>query len=113
MINSIVVICTSFSGDISKSDYDQFTPQVEALVKASGSIRMLIDMTGLKGEKSEAWKSDWNFGEEFRDKIEKLAMVGDKAWESMLTKGFGSKYAQQAKYFDADSISSAWEWLRE
>jgi hypothetical protein len=31
----------------------------------------------------------------------------------MLTKGFGSKYAQQAKYFDADSISSAWEWLRE
>jgi universal stress protein A len=113
MIKSFVVISASFSGDITKSDYDQFTPQVEAIVKASGSIRMLMDMTGLKGEKSEAWKSDWNFGKEFQDKIEKLAMVGDKAWEAPLAKAFGPKYAQQAKYFDADSISSAWDWLRE
>jgi hypothetical protein len=113
MIKSIVVISASISGDVTKSDYDQFTPQVEAIVKASGSIRMLMDMTELKGEKSEAWKSDWDFGKEFQDKIEKLAMVGGKEWESLLTKGFGSNYAQQAKYFDADSISSAWEWLRE
>ena len=113
MIKSIVVLSASFSGDITKSDYTQFTPQVEALVKASGSIRMLMDMTGLKGEKSEAWQSDWDFGKEFQDKIEKLAMVGDKAWEAPLAKAFGPKYAQHAKYFDADSISSAWEWLRE
>ncbi len=112
MIKNFVVMGVKISGTITKSDYDQFTPQVQALVKASGSIRMLMDMTGLKGEKSEAWKSDWNFGKDFQDKIEKLAIVGDKAWESVLTKGFGSKYAQQAKYFDADSISSAWDWLR-
>ena len=72
-----------------------------------------MDMTGLKGEKSDAWKSDWDFGKEFQDKIEKLAMVGDKTWESVLAKGFGSAYGQQAKYFDADSISSAWDWLRK
>ena len=72
-----------------------------------------MDRTGFHSEKTEAWKSDWDFGKEFQGKIEKLAMVGDKAWESMVTKGLGSKYAQQANYFDADSISSAWEWLRE
>ncbi len=113
MIKNIVVMNVKISGTIAKSDYDQFTPQVEALVKASGSVRMLMDVTGMKGEKMEAWQSDWNFGKEFKDKIEKLAMVGDKGWESMVTKGFGSKYAQQAKYFDANSVSSAWEWLRE
>jgi hypothetical protein len=113
MIKSTVVMNVSFSGNITKPDYDQFTPQVEAIVKASGSIRMLMDITGLKGEKSEAWKSDWDFGKQFQGKIEKLAMVGDKGWESAMTKGFGSKYAQQAKYFDADSMSSAWDWLRE
>jgi hypothetical protein len=113
MIKNIVVMGVKISGTIAKSDYDQFTPKVEALVKASGRIRMLMDITEIKGEKSEAWKSDWDFGKEFQDKIEKLAIVGDKAWESVLTKSFGSKYAQQAKYFDADSISSAWEWLRE
>ncbi len=113
MIKNLVVMNVKFSDTITKSDYDQFTPQVKALVKASGSIRMLMDMIELKGEKSEAWKSDWDFGKEFQDKIEKLALVGDKGWESVLAKGFGSKYAQQANYFDADSISSAWEWLRE
>jgi hypothetical protein len=30
-----------------------------------------------------------------------------------MAKGFGSKYVQQAKNFDSDSISSAWEWLSE
>jgi hypothetical protein len=113
MIKGIVVMNVEISGTVDKSDYDQFTPQVDAIVKASGSIRMLMDITGLKGEKMEAWKSDWNFGKELQGKIEKMAMVGDKSWESSVTKVFGSKYAQQAKYFDANSISSAWEWLRE
>jgi hypothetical protein len=113
MIESFVVMSVEISGTIAKSDYDEFTPQVEALVKASGPIRILMDITGIKGEKMEAWRSDLNFGKEFQDNIEKMAMVGDKGWESLVTKGFGSKYAQQAKYFDADSISSAWEWLRE
>jgi hypothetical protein len=113
MIKNFVVMYTTITGTVTKSDYDQFTPQVRAIVQASGSIRILMDITGLKGEKSEAWESDWDFGKEFQGKIEKLAMVGDKEWESMVTKAFGSKYAQQAKYFDADSISSAWEWLRE
>jgi len=113
MIKNFVVMSVTFSGTVTKSDYDQFTPQVQAAVKASGSIRMLMDISGLKSEKSEAWESDWDFGKEFQGKVEKLAMVGDKGWESMVTKGFGSKFAQQAKYFDANSISSAWEWLRK
>ena len=113
MIKNLVVMNVKFSGTITKSDYDQFTPQVRSLIDASGSIRMLMDMTGLKGEKTDAWKSDWDFGKEFQDKIEKLAMVGDKTWESVLAKGFGPAYGQQAKYFDADSISSAWNWLRK
>jgi hypothetical protein len=113
MNNSFVLMGVKISGTIIKADYNQFTPQVEALVKESGSIRMLMDITEIKGEKGEAWKSDWDFGKEFQDKIIKLTIVGDKGWESVLTKGFGSQYAQQAKYFNADSITSAWEWLRE
>jgi hypothetical protein len=45
--------------------------------------------------------------------IENLTLVGDKVWEPVMAKGFGSKYVQQAKNFDSDSISSAWEWLSE
>ena len=58
-------------------------------------------------------KSDWDFGKEIKEQINKLAMVGDIRWESVLIKGFGSTYAQQIKYFDADSISPAWARLRD
>ncbi len=112
MIKNFVVMSVKMSGTITKSDFDKFTPQVEALIKASGSIRMFMDITEIEGEKSEALKSDWGFGKEIQGQIGKLAVVGDKSWESVLTKGFGSKYAQEAKYFNSDSISSAWEWLR-
>jgi len=39
--------------------------------------------------------------------LKKLTLIGDKVWEPVLEKGFGSKYVQQAKNFDSDSISSA------
>lgn len=112
MINNFVVLGVKISGAITKSDFDQFAPQVQTLIKASGSIRMFMDITEIKGEKSGALKSDWGFGKGIQAQVEKLAVVGDKSWESVLTKAFGSKNAQQAKYFNSDSISSAWEWLR-
>ena len=33
-------------------------------------------------------------------------------WQSWMTKLADSHYARQAKYFDGDSVSSAWEWLQ-
>ena len=54
MIKNFVVLNATFSGTVTKSDYEQFTPQVQAAVKASGSIRMLMDMTGFHWEKAEA-----------------------------------------------------------
>ena len=113
MIKKSVVMNVKFSGDVSQSDYEQMTPEVKALVEAQGNICMLLDMTDFHWEKAKAWKSDLDFGKEFGQKIDKMAIVGKKQWMSWMTKLADSHYARQAKYFDADSISSAWEWLRQ
>ena len=113
MIKKSVVMNVKFSGDVSQSDYEQLTPEVKALVEAQGNICMLLDMRDFHWEKAKAWKSDLDFGKEFGQKIDKMAIVGKKQWMSWMTKLADSHYARQAKYFDADSISSAWEWLRQ
>lgn len=98
-------------GTITKADYEIFVPEVEALVKQEGTINMLLDMTHFKWEKINAWGSDWKFGREYHQKIDKLALVGDKKWEEWITKLAEPFFAGQAKFFPPDDMDDAWKWL--
>jgi len=100
-------------GTITASDYKSLEPEVKALVEKEGSIRMLIDMSEFKWEKVEAWISDLRFGSEFHNKIDKMAIVGDKSWEKWITHLAKPFYARDAKYFKSADIDKAWAWLRE
>lgn len=112
MIDKTVFIRVKLSGDADQSDYDQLAPEVKSLIDAQGSIRMSLDLTELHGEEAKALKSELDLGEAYGQKIDKMAIVGDSEWMSLLAKFANSRYALQARYFDADSVTSAWEWLR-
>ena len=42
------------SGDVTRADYEILEPAVQTVVEASGSVRLLLDMSALHGEKLEA-----------------------------------------------------------
>ena len=100
-------------GEISASDYKELEPEVKALVKKEGNIRLLFDMTEFKWEKVEAWLPDLKFGHEFHNQIEKMAVVGDKTWEKWMTHLAKHTYARDTKFFHSVDTSKAWAWLRE
>jgi hypothetical protein len=100
-------------GTITKDDYAAMVPDVEALVKKEGKINFLLDMTQFKWEKVSAWGADWGFGREFRNQIERLAIVGDKKWEKWLTKLAEPFYAGEGKYFTSAEMDDAWDWLSD
>ena len=97
------------SGDITKADYETLVPAVAAAVEAHGSVSLLFDLTDFHWEKMSAWKSDMDFGKDYHDKIDKMAIVGDKGWEKHLTKLADRYYAKEAEYFEA--ADDAWDWL--
>jgi hypothetical protein len=97
------------SGDVTREDYEILEPAVRALVDASGSVRLLLDLTDLRWEKVDAWGADLRFGKQFRQSIERLAVVGQHRWEEWLTRLAEPFYAQHAQYF-AD-VGQAWDWL--
>jgi SpoIIAA-like len=100
-------------GEITASDYKILEPEVKAFVENKGNIRLLFDLTDFRWEKVEAWLPDLRFGHEFHNRIEKMAIVGDKTWEKWITPLAKPFYAHDAKFFHSADISKAWAWLRE
>jgi len=100
-------------GTLTASDYKKLEPEVRTLVEKQGHIRMLFDMSEFKWEKAEAWISDLKFGSEFHDKIDKMAIVGDKNWEKWMTHLAKHLYAHDAKFFKSAETDKAWSWLKE
>ena len=101
-------------GKLVAADYDMIVPEVEALVKQEGNIRMLMDLDEFHGATIKAEWSDLKFGREFRKNIDKMAIVGDKSWEKWVTSLVKPlSYAREAKYFHIADIGAAWAWLRE
>jgi len=96
-------------GEVGEADYQTLVPAVQAAIDKSGSINLLLDLTQFKWEKIDAWKSDIDFGETYKNKIDKMALVGNAKWERHLTKLAQPFYAQQTKYFENDD--DAWDWL--
>jgi len=96
-------------GEVGQADYQTLVPAVQAAIDKSGSINLLFDLSQFKWEKVDAWKSDLDFGETYKNKIEKMALVGNAKWEKHLTKLAQPFYAQQTKYFESDN--DAWDWL--
>lgn len=100
-------------GTVTKADYNVLVPEVQALVDEEGSISLLLDLRQFKWEDIEAWGTDINFGRTYRDKIEKLAIVGNKIWEKWVTILADPFYSKEARFFYSEDTDSAWKWLKE
>jgi len=100
-------------GKVTVEDYRQLEPEVQALVeKYNDGVCLLLDMQAFAGEEVKAWLPDLKFGHRFHDRIEKMAIVGDKHWQEWLTALVDPFYAKNAKFFHPDETDKAWAWLR-
>ena len=99
-------------GTIIREDYTALTADVEALLLQESSICLLLDMEEFEGEKIKAWGADLKFGREYRKKIAKMAIIGDKQWQEWLTNLIDPFYAREAEFFPTDERAAAWEWLQ-
>jgi len=107
------ILVVQASGKLSKANYEQFVPETERLIKEFGKIRVLFEMHDFHGwEMAGCWE-DIKFDlKHFRD-IERVAFVGEKAWEhgmSVFCKPFTSA---KIRYFDSSKAEEAANWIHE
>jgi len=101
------------SGKLTAEDYEDFVPKVESIVQDKGSIRILMTMIDFHGwEMAAAWE-DTKFGMRHFHDIERLAMIGEKAWQhgmSVFCKPFTKA---KIRYFDSSEAAEAERWIAD
>jgi len=104
-------LAIKLSGKLTAQDYEEFVPKVESIVKEKGAIRILMTMHDFHGwEMAAAWE-DTKFGMRHFHDIERLAMVGEKAWQhgmAMFCKPFTKA---EVRYFDTNAAAEAETWI--
>ncbi len=106
------LVTMTLSGKLVKDDYSEFVPQIEALMQKVGKIRILLVMEDFHGWDLAAVWEDTKFDMHHFGDIEKLAMVGDAAWEKWMASFCKPFTKATIKYFDLSERDAAMAWLK-
>ncbi len=101
------------SGKLVKEDYERFMPEFRKLIERHGKLRVLFRMDDFHGWTAGAlWEDIKVDVKHFRD-VERIAMVGDKAWEKGMSVFCKPFTTATIRYFDHDHLDEARQWLHE
>jgi len=101
------------SGKLTDADYQQFIPRLEALIQEYGKISVLLELKDFHGWETKAAWDDFKLGLAHPQDFERIAIVGDKAWEhwiALLAKPFTHA---RVRYFALSDRNAALDWLRQ
>jgi len=102
------------SGKLTHQDYQSFLPKLEDKIKQAGSISLLLELDNFSGWDLKAAKDDFTFAMKHMGNLERIAIVGNKAWEHwmvLMAKPF--MLLSNVRYFNQEHLQDAWDWLRE
>jgi hypothetical protein len=106
------IVAIALSGKLGKADYERFLPRVEQLVQRHGKIRMVIHMYDFHGWTMGALWEDLKFDVKHFSHIERLALVGEKAWEHGMAVFCKPFTTAKIRYFDRSQEAEAEAWIR-
>ncbi len=107
------ILFVRLSGKLTKEDYEQFVPEIERMMKAHDKVYILVELENFHGWTVAAAWEDTKFGIRHFNDIERIAIVGDAAWEkgiALLLKPFTKA---KVKYFDSSQMVAAKTWIME
>lgn len=101
------------SGKLTKEDYKEFLPQMERLIERFGKLNLLFDMHDFHGWELGALWEDFKFDvKHFRD-VERLAVVGEKKWQTGMAVFCKPFTTAKIRYFERDKMEEAQRWIGE
>lgn len=101
----------TLSGKLTKEDYGRSLPAIEAAIDRHGKIRLLVVMHDFHGWTAGALWEDLKFDWKHFSHIERLAMVGEKRWESGMATFCRPFTRATIQYFDIARIDEERQWL--
>jgi len=97
------------TGKLERADYEQFGPEVERLIRERGKLRILLELDGFHGWTAGALWEDVKFDAKHFNDIERLAIVGDSAWEKGMALFCKPFTTAAVRYFE--DVDEARNWI--
>ena len=107
------VLIVRVSGKLTKEDYQQFIPTFEQLIQQHGKLRVLFRMDDFHGWKVAALWEDLKLDFKHFSDIERIAMVGDKAWQEGMSFFCKPFTRAEIRYFGHHEAERARGWVSE
>ena len=101
----------TIDGKLDSEDYSHFVPLVKDLIQQHGKLNLLVILHEFHGWTAGALWEDIKFDVQHYDDIEKLAIVGDKQWESGMAKFCKPFTSAEIRYFEREQLAQAQEWI--
>ncbi len=102
------------TGTLTRDDYDQLAPYLEAQMAAHAPLRVLVLLDDWHGWDSlgALWQ-DVKLDAHLATRVERVAMVGDENWQRWATLLASPFTRGTVRYFSRDQMGAAWAWVRE
>jgi hypothetical protein len=107
------ILACRFSGILTDAEFKLFASKAKRLIAAQGKIRLLILMDYPQDFNLHATWDDVVFWTRHIWEIERLAIVGQTAWQKRMESIERWLLHVQIKYYDASDLADAWAWLKE
>jgi len=98
---------------LTNQDFDKLAPLVRQMIAKHDKIRLYYEMTNYKGWTFRAFWRDLYMDLKYRNKVEKIAMVGEKRWEKWLADAIRPFSGAQVRYYNHLRKEEAKQWIKE
>jgi len=89
---------------------EKVEPIVEDAVDKYGSVNLVVVLNDFQGYDISGFWEELKMGIKHHDNLGRVAIVGDKKWEEIVTK-LARPFDE--KYFDMTELKEAWEWVEQ
>ena len=94
------------------NDFKEAAPQVDALIRQHGKIRLLVDATCFTGwENMEAFETHMNFVKTHQQSIDRIAVITGQIWQQWFAGVLGLFVHPEIRMFEQPQEPAARQWL--
>ena len=104
------VITVRARGRLSHQDYQEFIPQLEAAIaeQTADRLRLVFDARELQGWEPQAAVDDLRLGLRHGRHVERLALITDARWLTLLSSVVGWLVPGELRHFEDRATADAW-----
>lgn len=95
-------------GRLTEEDYRDLVPRLDREIERREKLRLLILLRDFEGWTPAALLEELRFDLRHRKDFDRVAVVGERAWEELGTKISAPFFSGSVRFFDKEESARAW-----